>query len=471
MDYLMVPTSASPIEKQDQAMFVTQGKPEPAATQGPSTSADLKQEPSIFIPAAPARSKLSHKGSKIHKGQRGNRSAHHTPKLKHMGKSSHHRHRHRYRRITLKDILIRSWQKIYPCLVYLRKVIFKLTQSFLFDFFICGMVAINTILLVVQTFAVVEIRGEWFFSALDPVFLCVYVVEAILKFIALDFNYFRDPWNDIDFFIMFMMVLEFILVLSFTAGQGNRGNTLTLFRVLKIIKGIRAIRAIRFLLTLRVTENLQEITGTFMLSFQSIGAIILLMFSFLFMSSVVLLDMFQEADKKHFGDLFKTIFTLFQLFTLDDWSIIYLTCYAAGAWYIIIFLIIYILVEYFLLLNLVIAVLVDNFQMSLLKRQEKKKLKQKIVQLKDSTAEDDPIKQAEKTKLKEQEEETLFRKTMMEKYGSLELTDKEWQLLYNYFQIMTAVENSQQQFQSQASTTDKILDTFFETSEEDFFPK
>ncbi|KAL7978277.1 hypothetical protein Chor_014816 [Crotalus horridus] len=315
MDYLMVPTSASPIEKQDQAMFVTQGKPEPATTQGPSTSADLKQEPSIFIPAAPARSKLSHKGSKIHKGQRGNRSAHHTPKIK-----------------------------------------------------------------------------QWFFSALDPVFLCVYVVEAILKFIALDFNYFRDPWNDIG----------------------------------------------------EVTENLQEITGTFMLSFQSIGAIILLMFSFLFMSSVVLLDMFQEADKKHFGDLFKTIFTLFQLFTLDDWSIIYLTCYAAGAWYIIIFLIIYILVEYFLLLNLVIAVLVDNFQMSLLKRQEKKKLKVNSgIYLGAGGAKNCPAEGQHSR-------------------GRSNQASREWQLLYNYFQIMTAVENSQQQFQSQASTTDKILDTFFE---------
>ncbi|KAM3824830.1 cation channel sperm-associated protein 1 isoform 2-T2 [Vipera latastei] len=472
MDYLMVPTSASPIEKQDQAMFVPQGKQEPGATQASSTSADLKQEAPIIVPAASTRSKLSHRPSKIHKGQRGNKTAHHTAKMKHMGRSSHHRsRRYRYRRRTVKEILTRSWQKIYPGLVYLRKVIHELTQSFLFDVFICSVVAINTILLVIQTFAVVEIRGEWFFSVLDPIFLCVYVVEAILKFIALDFKYFRDPWNDIDFFIMFMMVLEFVLVLSFTAGQGNRGNTLTLFRVLKIIKGIRAIRAIRFLLTLRVTENLQEITGTFILSFQSIGAIILLMFSFLFMSSVVLLDMFQEADRKHFGNLFKTIFTLFQLFTLDDWSIIYLTCRAAGAWYIIIFLIVYILVEYFLLLNLVIAVLVDNFQMSLLKRREKKKLKQKIVQLKDSTVEGDPIKQAEIIKLKEQEEESLFRKTMMEKYGSLELNDREWQLLYNYFQIMTAIENSQQQLQSQASTTNKILDTFFETSEEDFFPK
>ncbi|XP_070622674.1 cation channel sperm-associated protein 1 [Erythrolamprus reginae] len=444
MDYLMVPTSASPRRENRSGQTHPTAKHEPAATPGPVITVEPKPEP-IPVPAAPTPKKPSH---------------HH-----------HHHHHHHHRHISFKGILTTSWKKIHPCLVFLRKAIFKLTQSFLFDFFICTVVAINTTLLVVQTFAVVEIRGEWFFSALDPIFLCVYVVEALLKLIALDFKYFRDPWNVIDFFIMFMAVLEFILALYFTAGQGNRGNTLTLFRVLKIVKGIRAIRSIRFLLTLRVTENLQEITGTFMLSFQSIGAIILLMFSFLLMSSVVLCDRYHEADQKHFGDLFKTIFTLFQLFTLDDWSVIYLTCHEAGAGSIIIFLIMYILVQYFLLLNLVIAVLVDNFQMSLLKRQEKKKLKQKIVQLKDSVTEDAAAKQAEKAKLKEQAEETLFRRTIMEKYGSLELSDREWHLLYNYFQIMTAIENSQQQFQSQATTTDKILDTFFETSEEDYFPK
>lgn len=32
---------------------------------------------------------------------------------------------------------------------------------------------------------------------MDARFLCVYVVEAILKLIALDLDYFRDLWNDV----------------------------------------------------------------------------------------------------------------------------------------------------------------------------------------------------------------------------------------------------------------------------------
>ncbi|XP_060125829.1 cation channel sperm-associated protein 1-like [Zootoca vivipara] len=292
-----------------------------------------------------------------------------------LAKQGRHHHKRKHRRMTLREMVAYAWQKIHPKLVLLHKIIYDLTQSSIFDFLICSVVAINCIILVAQTFAVVEIRGEWFFAAMDPAFLSIYVFEAVLKLIALGFDYFRDPWNDIDFFIMCITVVDFLLPLLLTNRIGRSGNSLSIFRVLKICKAVRAIRAIRFLLTFRMMENLQDVASTFVLSSQAIGAIILLMFSFLFMSSVVLRDMFNEADEKHFGDLFNTIFTLFQLFTLDDWSLIYLKCQEAGSWYIIIFLIIYILVEYFLLLNLVIAVLVDNFQMALVKRLELKRQK------------------------------------------------------------------------------------------------
>ena len=33
--------------------------------------------------------------------------------------------------------------------------------------------------------------------ALDSIFLCIYVVEAVLKIIALGLKYFLDPWNNL----------------------------------------------------------------------------------------------------------------------------------------------------------------------------------------------------------------------------------------------------------------------------------
>nr|XP_016853937.1 PREDICTED: cation channel sperm-associated protein 1 [Anolis carolinensis] len=362
MDYLTVPIlpSVSQLEKEEKEHVSSSTLISPGSSLGqvsgystPSPDPSTIMAITSMIPPGDTRSKDLRKHSKAPKTRRGSKGTHSSVRAKATGKSFRYqaKRKHRRRRLSIKALLYRSWHRVHPYLITLRRIIHELTQSVFFDIFICTVVAINITMLVAQTFAVVEIRGEWFFSAMDPAFLSVYVVEAILKIIALDLEYFRDPWNDIDFFIMIMTVLDFVLPLFISSRQGNRDNTVALLRVLKICKGIRAIRAIRFLLTLRVMRNLQEITSTFMLSSQAIGAIILLMFSFLFMSSVVLRDMFHDADPKHFGDLFKTIFTLFQMFTLDDWSLIYLTCHEAGSWYIIIFLITYILVEYFLLLK------------------------------------------------------------------------------------------------------------------------
>lgn len=38
---------------------------------------------------------------------------------------------------------------------------------------------------------------EWYFMVLDSIFLSIYVIEAILKIIALGMEYFYDPWNNL----------------------------------------------------------------------------------------------------------------------------------------------------------------------------------------------------------------------------------------------------------------------------------
>uniref|UniRef100_A0ACB8G969 Uncharacterized protein n=1 Tax=Sphaerodactylus townsendi TaxID=933632 RepID=A0ACB8G969_9SAUR len=447
MDYLTVPVipSASQMEKPLTKEELAQFSGTPTSQTSTLSSPEGSTVTAITSGMIPSRKKYT-KGQPLSKWSK--HSAH-QQKTKQEGKPQKRRRRKRKRRRrTLKESIKRKWTQLKPHLLFLRKIIQDLTQSFLFDLFIFTVVGINTILLVAQTFAVVEIRGEWFFSALDALFLSVYVVEAILKIIALDVEYFYDLWNDIDFFIMIMTVLDFILPLIFY-GQGNRGNRVTLFRVLKIFKGVRAIRAIRFLLTLRYLENFQEVTKTFMLSCRTIGAIILLMFTILFMSSVVLRELFEDADPKHFGDLFNTIFTLFQFFTLDDWSLIYLTCYEKGK---------------FICLKhscLVYHNLPDHLHSCgvLL-------VPQKLFQTVEDSTEEIPTgkTEAEKERSKDDEEE-FFRQLVRDKYGSLELNDSEWQLLYRYFQLMTAIETNQQQFRAQAATSDRIVDTFFEVGE------
>lgn len=42
-----------------------------------------------------------------------------------------------------------------------------------------------------------RVLTEWYFTALDYIFLSIYMVEAVLKIIALGLAYFLDPWNNL----------------------------------------------------------------------------------------------------------------------------------------------------------------------------------------------------------------------------------------------------------------------------------
>ncbi|KAL0629929.1 Cation channel sperm-associated protein 1 [Plecturocebus cupreus] len=280
------------------------------------------------------------------------------------------------------------WEKLSHLIQGFREMIRSLTQSLAFETFIFFIVCLNTIMLVAQTFAEVEIRGEWYFMALDSIFFCIYVLEALLKIIALGLSYFYDFWNNLDFFIMTMAMLDFVLMLIHSFDIYHQ----SLFRIIKVFKSLRVLRAIRVLRRLSFLNSVQEVTGTLGQTLPSIAAILILMFTCLcilvlqglgagperlqwkgLLFSVVLRALFRESDPKHFQNIFTTIFTLFTLLTLDDWSFIYMDSHAQGAWYIIPILMIYIIIEYFIFLNLVIAVLVDNFQMALLKGPKKVK--------------------------------------------------------------------------------------------------
>ncbi|KAL7890351.1 hypothetical protein AOLI_G00026090 [Acnodon oligacanthus] len=105
------------------------------------------------------------------------------------------------------------------------------------------------------------------------------------------------------------------------------------------------------------------------------SSIIILMFLFLLIFAIIFREMFNESNLEHFGNIFRTIFTLFQILTLDDWSLIYITSRDNRAPHIIYFLSLYILVELFTFLNLFIAVLVDNFQLSIRKKRQWKSQK------------------------------------------------------------------------------------------------
>ncbi|XP_055792355.1 cation channel sperm-associated protein 1-like isoform X3 [Salvelinus fontinalis] len=338
---------------------------------------------------------------------------------------------------------LRAWGALQNWMHQLFRIIVAFTEDPMFDKFILFVVVLNTGTLVAQTFESVTMRGGWFFSALDSAFLAIYLMECVLKLLVWGRLYFKNPWNDLG---------------NFSGGQAS-----TIFRILKLFKGVRAIRAFRVLRTIRFLQNLQSIVSTCLQSLQSMGAIIILMFTFLFMFAAVFREMFNESDPHRFGTMFRTIFTLFQLLTLDDWAFIYSTSRDNGAPHIIIFLVLYIVVEYFTFLNLFIAVLVDNFQMTI-----KRRMASKIQKFQDIyESEMQSMKKLEPQPIEPQTDEEFYEEALKLTYSENKYGKREIELITSYLRLLASIDQNQQTFRSQGCVLERLIDSFFEATEED----
>ncbi|KAL7831585.1 hypothetical protein AOLI_G00291330 [Acnodon oligacanthus] len=98
-----------------------------------------------------------------------------------------------------------------------------------------------------QTFQCVTVRTSWRISAVDSCLLVFCVMEAVFKILMWGRIYCRNPWNDLDFFIVVISLVDFTLSLVQSAGGFSNRQASTLFWVLKTLKGARVFRALRLL--------------------------------------------------------------------------------------------------------------------------------------------------------------------------------------------------------------------------------
>ncbi|XP_019904203.1 cation channel sperm-associated protein 1 [Esox lucius] len=357
---------------------------------------------------------------------------------------------------------LRAWGTLQDWMHQLFRIIADFTEHRRFDQFILLVVAVNTGILVAQTFESVTVRGGWWFSALDAIFLAIYLMECVLKLLSSGRFYFQNPWNDLDFFIIIVSLIDFMLPLIESLGSFSGGQAAMVFRLLRSFKGIRVVRVFRVLRTFSFLQNIRSIMTTCLQSLQSMGAIIILMFTFLIMFAIIFRELFNVSDPERFGTMFRTVFTLFQVLTLDDWSLIYTTSRDQGAPHIIIFLVLYIVVEYFTFLNLFVAVLVDNFQLTI-----KKRMASKIQKFQDAYK--DEIQSMNKLELQHgeaQTEEKFYEASLKMTYSENKYGNREIELFTNYLKVMAAIDQKQQTFRSQGCVLERLIDTFFETTEE-----
>ncbi|MFU8817797.1 MAG: ion transporter [Pseudomonadales bacterium] len=205
---------------------------------------------------------------------------------------------------------------------------------------IVALIVVNAVTLGLETSSAVMDRIGPLLIRLDRIILSVFVLEIGVKLIAHGYRFFRSPWNVFDFFVVGIALVP-------AAGAFAVLRTLRILRVLRLISTMPKLRFI-------VEALLRAIPG--------ISAIAGLLAIIFYVFAVMATSLFGASFPDWFGSVPASLYTLFQIMTLESWSMgivrpvmeVY-----PQAW---LFFVPFILIATFTMLNLFIAIIVDTIQ-------------------------------------------------------------------------------------------------------------
>lgn len=202
------------------------------------------------------------------------------------------------------------------------------------------LIGINAVILGVETFPGVMARHGTWLHAIDLAILTVFVIEIALRIAAHGWRFFRDPWSLFDFFVV---------AIALVPASGP----------LAVLRTLRVLRVLRMLTLL---PSMRRVVGGLVSAIPGLSSVVLLMGLIFYVSAVMATGLFGENFPQWFGHLGESGYTLFQVMTLESWSMgiarPVLEAHPLG-W---IFFVVFILVTSFTMLNLFIAVIIDATQ-------------------------------------------------------------------------------------------------------------
>ena len=217
----------------------------------------------------------------------------------------------------------------------------RLVNSSWFEYFIIGVIIANGILLGLETSsAISRAYGDLLYLGND-IALWVFIVEAALKLLALwprPLRYFRDGWNVFDFLI---------IVFALVPATGQFAMIARLARLLRVVRLISAIRDLRLIVAALVR------------SIPSVGHVIMLMSIVAYIYAIMGNHLFREHDPAHWGTLGRSLLTLFNITTLDNWTQIMNVAMEHYSWSWVYF-VSFVVVGTFVVINMFIAIIINS---------------------------------------------------------------------------------------------------------------
>ncbi|MEM9490971.1 MAG: ion transporter, partial [Myxococcota bacterium] len=178
----------------------------------------------------------------------------------------------------------------------------QLTEHAVFQTAIIVIIVAAGVIVGLQSDPDIEGRHGALLRRLDQIILILFTVEIALRIGAegrQPWRYFYSGWNVFDFAIVAVCYLPL------------GGEFLTILRLARLL---RVVRLIHFL------PRLQVLVNAMLKSIPSMGYVSLLLGLVFYVYGVMGVFLFAANDPVHFGDLGRSLLTLFRVVTLEDWT-------------------------------------------------------------------------------------------------------------------------------------------------------
>ena len=203
--------------------------------------------------------------------------------------------------------------------------------------FIIAVIVINAIVLGLETSSTAMAAAGGLLHALDLIALSIFVVEIGLKLVVYRLSFFRNPWNLFDFTIVAIALAP--------AGQG-----------LSVLRALRILRALRLM---SLVPKMRVVVQALLSAIPSMGSVIALLMLVFYIAAVMATKLFGGAFDEWFGTVGRSLYSLFQIMTLESWSMGIVRPVMETFPWAWAFFVPFILITSFTVLNLFIAIIVN----------------------------------------------------------------------------------------------------------------
>lgn len=206
-----------------------------------------------------------------------------------------------------------------------------------FERSVIWLIIFSWIIMWLETSQVISTKFWWLLAIIDIIIISLFTLEALLKIIVYKAKYFKNWWNLFDFTVVVISLIP-------TSGPFEILRIFRVFRLLRLITVIPSMRKI-------VAALLWVIPWIL-----SVSALLMIIF---YVFAILVTQLYGSAFPEWFWDLWASFYTLFQIMTLESWSMWIVRPVMEIYPYSWIVFVTFVLIATFVMVNLVIAIVVE----------------------------------------------------------------------------------------------------------------